>query len=51
MSIKPPFYRARTREGALPFTVVMVLMCTSLIKALYRDGLRDRRAAAEHPAE
>lgn len=28
--------------GALPFTFVMVLMCISLGKALYRDGLRDK---------
>lgn len=28
--------------GALPFTMVMVLMCISLAKALYRDGLRDK---------
>ncbi len=28
--------------GALPFTVVMVLMCISLAKALYRDGLREK---------
>ena len=28
--------------GALPFSVVMVLMCISLIKAIYRDGLRER---------
>ncbi|MGO1120414.1 BCCT family transporter [Rhodovibrionaceae bacterium A322] len=35
--------------GALPFTMVMGLMCVSLAKALYRDGLRDK--AAEQPAE
>ncbi len=34
--------------GALPFTVVMVLMCVSLGKALYRDNQRDQEAA---PAE
>ena len=28
--------------GALPFTMVMVLMVISLIKALYRDNLRDK---------
>ncbi len=28
--------------GALPFTMVMGLMCIALIKALYRDGVRDR---------
>ncbi len=32
--------------GALPFTMVMGLMCVSLIKALYRDGLREKHAAA-----
>ncbi|WIY24365.1 BCCT family transporter [Parasedimentitalea psychrophila] len=38
--------------GALPFTVVMGLMCVSLAKALYRDGLRDKHSAAEAaPAE
>jgi choline-glycine betaine transporter len=29
--------------GALPFTVVMVLMCVSLAKAMYRDGIRDKQ--------
>ena len=28
--------------GALPFTMVMGLMCLALAKALYRDGLRDK---------
>ena len=28
--------------GALPFTMVMGLMCVSLGKALYRDGLREK---------
>ena len=28
--------------GALPFTIVMVLMVISLIKALYRDSLREK---------
>ena len=28
--------------GALPFTMVMGLMCVSLAKALYRDGLREK---------
>jgi choline-glycine betaine transporter len=28
--------------GALPFTMVMVLMCISLTKALIRDGMRDK---------
>ncbi|MGB3147644.1 MAG: BCCT family transporter [Paracoccaceae bacterium] len=32
--------------GALPFTMVMGLMCLALIKALYRDGLRDKHAAS-----
>ena len=32
--------------GALPFTMVMGLMCLSLAKALYRDGLRDKHAAS-----
>ncbi len=30
--------------GALPFTMVMGLMCISLGKALYRDGLRDKHS-------
>ena len=38
--------------GALPFTMVMVGMCISLAKALYRDGLRDKHGVAETvPAE
>jgi len=38
--------------GALPFTMVMGLMCVSLAKALYRDGLRDKHSsAATAPAE
>ena len=40
--------------GALPFTMVMGLMCISLGKALYRDGLRDKHAQTEvgtQPAE
>jgi choline-glycine betaine transporter len=28
--------------GALPFTMVMGLMCVALAKALYRDGLREK---------
>lgn len=32
--------------GALPFTFVMVAMCLSLAKALYRDHLRDRFGVA-----
>ncbi len=39
--------------GALPFTMVMGLMCASLAKALYRDGLRDKRGTlpVAEPAE
>ncbi|KAE9630611.1 BCCT family transporter [Parasedimentitalea maritima] len=38
--------------GALPFTMVMGLMCVSLAKALYRDGLRDKHnETAAAPAE
>jgi choline/glycine/proline betaine transport protein len=33
--------------GALPFTIVMVLMVVSLTKALYRDGQRDKEGATE----
>lgn len=33
--------------GALPFTIVMVLMCISLVKALYRDGHRDKHGVIE----
>lgn len=33
--------------GALPFAFVMVAMCISLGKALYRDHQRDRFADAE----
>ena len=36
--------------GALPFTVVMGLMCLSLAKALFRDGKRDKLGMAQ-PAE
>jgi len=32
--------------GALPFAMVMGLMCISLAKALYRDGKRDAAAAS-----
>ena len=28
--------------GALPFSIVMVLMCISLIKAIYNDGRREK---------
>ena len=31
--------------GALPFTMVMGLMCLSLTKALIRDGMRDKHTA------
>lgn len=37
--------------GALPFTMVMGLMCASLIKALYRDGLRDKHGSAQAAAQ
>ncbi|MCP5087669.1 MAG: BCCT family transporter, partial [Rhodobacteraceae bacterium] len=38
--------------GALPFTMVMGLMCVSLAKALYRDGQREKHGAMEGaPAE
>ncbi|WP_343565223.1 BCCT family transporter [Kiloniella sp. b19] len=37
--------------GALPFTMVMGLMCVALAKALYRDGLRAKAAASTAPAE
>lgn len=33
--------------GALPFTFVMVLMMISLIKALYRDSVRDKSATVQ----
>lgn len=36
--------------GALPFTMVMGLMCISLAKALFRDGQREK-AAERAPAE
>ncbi|MFY0310431.1 BCCT family transporter [Leisingera sp. D0M16] len=36
--------------GALPFTMVMGLMCVSLAKALFRDGQREK-AADRAPAE
>jgi choline/carnitine/betaine transport len=32
--------------GALPFSVVMVLMCISLIKAIYNDGRREKAGIA-----
>ncbi|WP_299843981.1 BCCT family transporter [uncultured Roseovarius sp.] len=37
--------------GALPFTMVMGLMCISLAKALYRDSLREKHGVADQPAE
>ncbi|MEL6645418.1 MAG: BCCT family transporter [Pseudomonadota bacterium] len=38
--------------GALPFTMVMGLMCIALAKALFRDGQRDKVAdASTSPAE
>ena len=38
--------------GALPFTMVMGLMCVALAKALYRDGKRDRANSGHlQPAE
>ncbi|MEO1140307.1 MAG: BCCT family transporter [Pseudomonadota bacterium] len=38
--------------GALPFTMVMGLMCVSLAKALYRDGIREKRGSlGTEPAE
>ena len=40
--------------GALPFTMIMGLMCVSLIGALYRDDQRDKHAkavASVQPAE
>ena len=39
--------------GALPFTMVMGLMCIALAKALFRDGLREKSTGAEasQPAE
>jgi choline-glycine betaine transporter len=37
--------------GALPFTMVMGLMCLSLAKALFRDGLREKNAEAVAAAE
>ncbi len=37
--------------GALPFTMVMGLMCVALAGALYRDSARDKLAAQATPAE
>ncbi len=36
--------------GALPFTIIMVLMCISLAKAMWRDNQRDKVGVAQ-PAE
>ena len=36
--------------GALPFTIIMVLMCVSLGKAMFNDGRREKASAAQ-PAE
>ena len=36
--------------GALPFTIVMVLMCVSFAKSLYRDSLRDKENSLENTA-
>jgi len=33
--------------GALPFTMVMVLMCIALAKAVYRDGMRIKQGLIE----
>jgi len=32
--------------GALPFSLVMVLMCIALIKAIFRDGMREKQGVA-----
>jgi len=32
--------------GALPFSFVMVLMCIALIKAIFRDGMREKQGVA-----
>ncbi|MEM7291748.1 MAG: BCCT family transporter, partial [Pseudomonadota bacterium] len=37
--------------GALPFTMVMGLMCLALGKALYRDGIREKAVEEPSPAE
>ena len=42
----------QTVIGALPFSVVMMLMCFALIKAIYRDGLREKAGMpTPQPAE
>lgn len=35
--------------GALPFAMVMILMCLALAKALYRDALREKGNVAPEP--
>jgi choline/carnitine/betaine transport len=37
--------------GALPFSIVLALMGVALIKALIRDGLRERQGVSTTPAE
>ncbi len=37
--------------GALPFSLVMALMCVSLIKAIWRDGLREQQGIPVHGDE
>ena len=37
--------------GALPFTMVMGLMCVALAKALYRDSHREKSGVAAEAAE
>lgn len=37
--------------GALPFTIIMVLMCISLAKAMWRDTLREKSGVIAQPAE
>jgi choline-glycine betaine transporter len=34
--------------GALPFSLVMVLMAVALIKAIYNDGRRQKAGVATH---
>jgi choline-glycine betaine transporter len=36
--------------GALPFTMIMGLMCVALAKALYRDGQREKHGVADTQA-
>lgn len=37
--------------GALPFSIVLALMGVALIKALVRDGMREREGTRTRPAE